>query len=367
MLTPEISAKQVGHIVCFKNNVSNMSQLVLDMGLRHRMPVFHSYNHAMKGFSTKLTNTQISQIMSRYGQYIESIEPDLEVKALAQTVPWGISRIGTPAPTGTNITKDIDIFVLDTGVQITHPDLRIVESRSFVTTEKNVDDLNGHGTAVAGVIAARDNTKNVVGVAPGARIHSYKVMDKNGSGSFSSIIAGVNRVIQWKIANPLVQNKVVINLSLGGFTGSSSYNALDTAILNAIQNNITVVVASGNSGNDAIYYTPAHVVEAITVGAYDVTNKMSSWSNYGSVVDILGPGVNILTTYKGGKTVTISGTSFSSPHVAGAAALYLIKNPTSTPAQVCDALKTVAIDGSNPDISTSYPNTTTKSVFVKNI
>ena len=367
MLTPEISAKQVGHIVCFKNNVSNFSKLVVEMGLRHRMPVFHAYNHAIKGFSTKLTNTQISQIMSRYRQYIESIEPDLEVKVLAQTVPWGISRIGTPLPTGTNTTKDIDVFVLDTGVQITHPDLNVVESLSFVTTEKNVDDLNGHGTAVAGVIAARDNSRNVIGVAPGARIRSYKVMDKNGSGAFSSIIAGVNKVIQWKIANPLVQNKVVINLSLGGFTGSSSYNALDNAILTAIQNNITVVVAAGNSGNNAIYYTPAHVVEAITVGAYDVTNKMPSWSNYGSVVDILGPGVNILTTYKGGKTATISGTSFSAPHVAGAAALYLIKNPTATPVQVSDALKTLENDLSNPDISTSYPNTTTKSIFVKNI
>lgn len=364
MLTPEISAKQVGHIVCFKENVSNISPIVLQMARTHRMPVFHSYSHAMKGFSTKLTAPQISQIMSRYGQYIESIEPDLEVKALTQTIPWGISRINTPAPTGTNVSKNIDIFVLDTGVERSDPDLNVVESLSFVTTERNVDDLHGHGTAVAGVIAARDNTRDVVGVAPGAKIHSYKVMDRSGSGSFSSIIAGINRVIQWKAANPSVQNKVVVNMSLGGFTGSSSYTALDSAVLKAIQNNITVVVASGNSGNDAIYYTPAHVVEAITVGAYDITNKMPSWSNYGSVVDILAPGVSILTTYKGTKTVTISGTSFSAPHVAGVAALYLINNPTAIPADVLSALKTASLNGSNPDISTSYPNTTTKSVYI---
>ncbi len=362
-------AKQVGHIICFKENLPDHTKMIGLMSRFEGLPVKHSYSHTFKGFSTHISPYALNRIQTKYKNVIDSIVPDLEIKTCVQTIPWGINRIGTTnsdstANIGSGNNKDIDIFVLDTGVLKNHPDLNVVESLSFVTTEKNVDDLNGHGTAVAGIIAARDNSSDVVGVVPGARIHSYKVMNKSGSGSFSSIIAGINRVIQWKQSNPSVQNKVVINLSVGGFTGSSSYNILDNAVLNAIQNNITVTIASGNSGNNAIYYTPAHVTEAITVGAYSNTNTMPNWSNYGPVVDILAPGVSILSTYLRNRTATLSGTSFSAPHVAGAAALYLLSNPSATPSSVLSALKNYAANSNNSTITLTTPNTTNQSVYV---
>jgi subtilisin family serine protease len=194
------------------------------------------------------------------------------------------------------------------------------------------------------------------------------VLDRTGSGTFSSIIAGIDRMMKWKTQNPSVQNRVVANFSLGAFTSTSSYNVLDNAIVNAINTGITCVVAAGNSGDNAILFSPAHVTEAITVGAYDIMNRMPSWSNYGSVVDVLAPGVNILTTYLRKKTAVVSGTSFSAPHVSGAAALFLAQNPTALPSVVETNLKQLANDtdgGNNPDIIVPYPGTTLRSIYVK--
>ncbi len=368
-LPVEKVAKTVGHIICFKENVPEHDKMISLMSRNEGLRINHKYDKTFKGFSTVIPYYSLQRIQNKYKNVIESIMPDLEVKTCAQTIPWGIQRVGatnsnSTVGIGSGISKDIDVFVLDTGVLKTHPDLNVVESLSFITTEKDTNDLNGHGTAVAGIIAARDNNTDIVGIVPGARIHSYKVANRFGSGSFSSIIAGINQVIRWKQLNPNVQNKVVINLSVGGFTGSSSYTALDNAVLSAIQNNITVVIASGNSKNDAIYYTPAHVTEAITVGAYSNTNVMASWSNYGSVVDILAPGVSILSTYLNGLRATLSGTSFAAPHVSGAAALYLLSNPTSTPASVLNALKNYSLNSNNSNITVSVPNTTNKSVYL---
>lgn len=362
-------AKQVGHIVCFKENVPDHDKMISLMSRTERLRISHKYNHVFKGFSTVIPYYSLQRITNKYKNVIDFIAPDLEVKTCTQTIPWGISRIGTTsigstAGIGSNNNKDIDVFVLDTGVLKNHPDLNVVESLSFVTTESDTNDLNGHGTAVAGIIAARDNNTDIVGVVPGARIHSYKVANRAGSGSFSSIIAALNKVIEWKNNNPQVQNKVVANISLGGFTGSTSYNALDNTILKAIQNNIIVTIASGNSGNNAMYYTPAHVTEAITVGAYNNSNTMATWSNYGEVVDFLAPGVSIVSTYLNGLRATLSGTSFAAPHVAGAAALYLLSNPSATPATVSSALKNYSVHNNNQNIIVSVPNTTNKSVYV---
>jgi subtilisin family serine protease len=221
----------------------------------------------------------------------------------------------------------------------------------------------------AGCAAAKDNNSHVVGVAPGAKIHSYKVLDQNGSGTFADIIAAVDGVIQYRQAH--TSDPMVMNMSLGGYTGSTTYNSLDLAVVSAVQdNNITVVVAAGNDSADASNYTPAHVQEAITAGAYTINNQFANFSNFGSVVDILAPGEDVLTTSPGSMMAIVSGTSFSSPYVAGAAGLYLSKNPSASPSTVANQLKQLAsqsYNGANPQITLLPANTTGNSLYVANI
>lgn len=367
-----------GQIVVFQSSVaeSTVADHASRLARRYGLVARDTFSRALKGFSTRVPPEVVATMLQRDGAVVAAVVEDLQVDAVAQTLPWGISRIGTVQSASAAIDGsptpglDVDVFVLDTGIQTNHPDLNVVEARSFVRTEPSVDDGNGHGTAVAGVIGARDNTDFVVGVAPGARLHSYKVLDKRGSGAFSSIIAGLDRVLQWKAQTPAAQNKVVVNLSLGAYVGTTAYSVLDTAVANTVQRGVTVVVAAGNDGNNALYYTPAHVTEALTVGAYDAANRLTTWSNYGPAVDVLAPGANILSTYIRNRTAVMSGTSFAAPHVAGAAALYLRQHPTATPATVAAALLSLAAsdyDDANPAIAVAMPNTTPRSVFVKDL
>ncbi len=362
--------KTVGHIVRFKQSVVDVPNTVTRLAGKYRIPVHDMFRESVKGFSTNIPEVALAN-MSREVD-IEAIEPDFEVEAY-QYVPWGISRIGctesSVAP-GTRASVDARIFIFDTGVQRTHPDINIVESLSFVRTERNTDDMNGHGTMCAGVAAARDNLSHVVGVAPSAKIHSYKVLAGNGSGSLSNLISAMDRVIQVKKQNP--DNRFVVNMSLGAFVGTTAYNTADMAVRNAIVNhNITVVIAAGNSGIDAALVSPGHVQEAITVGSYNVSGNFSSFSNYGSTVDILAPGENILTTSTKSSTAIVSGTSFSAPHVAGVAALYLSLNPSALPQDVLNFLKTEAAAaqtlGTNSLITNAPFGTTNYSVYAGNI
>lgn len=366
-------AREVGKIVRFKDSIEQVVQNTRGLSQRFTLPVHHVFTSTIKGFATKSISDHMAQHMiNLFPNIIESIEPDLEVTMFNQTIPWGITRVGATDPASSAVTSasvDAHVFVFDTGVQSSHPDLNVVQALSFVRGEKP-DDANGHGTAVAGVIGARRNTSHVLGVAPGVRIYSYKVLDRSGNGSFSNIIAGLDRMVAWKSQNPSVANRVVANLSLGAYTGTIAYNVLDAAVVRATDAGITCVVAAGNSGGDSALFSPAHVAQAMTVGAYDVANVMPSWSNYGSLVDLLAPGVNVLTTYPRNKTAAVSGTSFAAPHVAGAAALYLARYPTAAPADTNTAIVTLAQDtysGANPAVSVGFPSTTTASLFVKDL
>lgn len=355
----------VGHIVRLKDDVPDVVASIRALAARYKLSILDTYHEGIKGFSSVIPSPIVPHLLRENA--VEAIEPDLVVQAYGQYVPWGIQRIGCMESTvkvGSFSNVDVHVFILDTGVQKTHPDLNVVEALSFVRSEKNTDDLNGHGTMVAGVICARDNSSHVVGVAPWAKIHAYKVLDKTGSGVLSNIIAGIERVIAFKKTFP--DNRVVVNLSLGGFAGSVNYNSLDLAIQKAInQYNITVVIASGNEAIDANLVTPAHVREAITVGAYALGDAWASYSNFGNVVDVLAPGSKIMTTGMKSSVVIVDGTSFAAPHVAGACAIYLLNNRTSSPAQVRDAILALANDASNPTINGCPIDTTNKSIFVK--
>ncbi|MBM3842579.1 MAG: hypothetical protein FJ397_04830 [Verrucomicrobia bacterium] len=233
-------------------------------------------------------------------------------------------------------------------MQLTHPDLNVYRNVSFAGTRTGNDD-NGHGTHCAGIAAARDNNAGVVGVAPGARLWAVKVLDRSGSGSISNVIKGVDYVTRYS------SSIEVANMSLGG--GNSS--TLNNAIANSVARGVVYVVAAGNSNVDAANSSPANSPNVICVSAivdtdglpgglgqgtgYGADDTFASFSNYGAVVDLAAPGVNILSTYIGGGYATMSGTSMAAPHVAGAAGLYLAGRAKPTTATGAAAARAAII------------------------
>lgn len=349
-----------GFIVVLKDVVRDVGVAAADLGRVHGLTVGHTFKYALKGFAADVPPGRLASLRS--DGRVESVEPDFSVAKCAQVLPWGINRIDADvSPTaqagdGTGSVTGVRIYVIDTGVQIGHPDLNRVGGVDFTGVNGTGDDGDGHGTHVAGIAAATDDTGFVVGVAPGAEVFAVKVLDDNGSGYISNVIAGVDFVTAQRTANPGLP--LVANMSLGMM--SPKLNSLDRAVKNSIAAGVFYAIAAGNSGVDAKNFSPAHVLEAFTVGAYDENNRLTSWSNYGSLLDIEAPGNNILSTFKGGTTATMSGTSMASPHAAGAAALLLSQNPGLSPQQVRDRL---VADGKNW-VTTNRKSTTGKSLYV---
>ncbi len=325
------------YIVVLHPDVNDTAAIVSDMAQRHGLAMGHIYKYALKGFSAVIPAAALDAI--RHDPRVSFVEQDHMVQAFAQTIPTGINRIDTdlnPTATidGIDQRVNVDIAIIDTGIQLNHPDLYVFAQKTFVTGTSTADDDNGHGTHVAGTAAAIDNGIGVVGVSPGARLWAVKVLDRNGSGSLSDIIAGIDYVT-------LHANEIdVANMSLGCNCQSS---AGDTALANSVAAGVTYSVAAGNSGADASGFWPASNPNVIAVSAiadsdgkcgglgsatsYGKDDTFASFSNYGSVVDLAAPGVDILSTYKGSSYATMSGTSMASPHVAGSAALYVASSP----------------------------------------
>lgn len=231
----------------------------------------------------------------------------------AQPTPWGIAAINAPQVWVSGNTADpIKVGVIDTGISLGHPDLKanIKGGINTINPRRSPDDDNGHGSHVAGIIAALNNTQGVVGGAPLADLYAIKVLNSAGSGYYSDIIEG----LQWAVANHMQ----VVNMSLGG---TADYQPLHDAIIAAKNAGVTIVAAAGNSGGAVIY--PAAYPETIAVSATDASNNIASWSSRGPEVDLAAPGVNIYSTYKGTSYATLSGTSMAAPHVAASAALVL--------------------------------------------
>lgn len=249
----------------------------------------------------------------------------------SEVMPWGVRAVrpGVGAASmvdRSRLARSVDVFIFDTGVNA-HPDMNLVSRRSFVRWERDARDLNGHGSAVASLVGARlGNRVGVVGVAPGVRIHSYKVLDRNGNGDLADAVAAIDAMIWWK--RQLRRKYVLANFSLSGYVGTRAYNELDRAVVRAVRAGIVCVCASGNEGQDAGLCTPGHVREAITVGAHDRHRRTASFSNTGAVVDVFAPGVGVETLNWG----RASGTSFACPLVCGAAAvLYASAVPRNPP------------------------------------
>ncbi|MGK5446482.1 S8 family peptidase [Streptomyces radiopugnans] len=309
--------------------------------------VKRTYREALNGYAVRLTEAEAKRLAA--DPSVEAVAQDQKVSiAGTQTNPpsWGLDRIDQRAlPLDSRYTypdsagQGVNAYIIDTGVRISHSDFggRAVNGYDAVDGDNVAQDGNGHGTHVAGTVAGTSH-----GVAKKARIVAVRVLDNNGSGTISGVVAGVD----WVTRNAV--KPAVANMSLGGGANST----LDTAVRNSIASGVTYAVAAGNSNTNASTSSPARVAEALTVGSTTSSDARSSFSNYGSVLDIFAPGSSITSTWhtSDSATNTISGTSMAAPHVAGAAALYLGENPGATPSQVAAGLDSAAVTGvvSNP-------------------
>lgn len=341
------------YIVVLAPNV-NANTAAREMSRAFNARVSHVYEYAINGFAARIPDARLARLKA--DPRVLYVEEDRVFTIQAQSIPTGILRIdgdlsSTISGNGSG-SVNVDVAVIDTGIQSNHPDLNVVGGKNC-NTGRSYEDGHGHGTHVAGTIGAKDDNNGVVGVAPGARLWAVRVLNNQGSGTTSSIICGIN----WVTQN--ARTIEVANMSLGGSGSDSNCGGSDTyhnAICASVNAGVTYVVAAGNSAANANNYRPATYNEVITVSALadfngepgggaaatcrsDVDDTLADFSNYGSDVDLIAPGVCILSTWKGSGYNTISGTSMASPHVAGAAALYKANNPNATPSQVKSALQ----------------------------
>jgi serine protease len=305
-----------------------------DMAVAYGLEVERVYENALKGFVVTNANEKIiSQLL--WDDRVAFVEEDgmVFLNPTQTGATWGLDRIDQRARplNGTYIynttATNVRAYIIDCGVLNSHSQFggRSSGGASYISDGRGTTDCNGHGTHVAGTVAG-----SVHGVAKGARIVPVRVFGCTGGSSNSTIIAGID----WVRANHI--KPAVANMSLGG--GASA--ATDTATNNLINAGVTVVVAAGNNNANACNYSPARVANAITVGSTTSTDARSSFSNFGTCVNIFAPGSSITSAWYTSNTATnsISGTSMASPHVAGVAALYLAGAPSATPATVRTAI-----------------------------
>src|SRR3989441_156445 len=312
------------------------------------------YRHALHGFATRLSGEQLARV--RADPDVAFVSPDRMLSTSDQvpllpgdTAPTGVRRIGAATTTTASRASDVNVAVIDSGIDLRDSDLNAVNGTNCIRSNRTAQDDNGHGTHVSGTIAAKNNGAGVVGVAPGTRLYAVKVVDAQGSGTDAQVICGIDRVT----AHAASLNIKVANMSLGGpgaddaNCGRTNSDALHAAICRSVAAGVTYVVAAGNSGVDFASTVPASYDEVLTVtamadydglpggrgsancldGFFDADDSASYFSNFASGPDtghtIAAPGVCITSTWPGGGYQTISGTSMASPHVAGAVALCL--------------------------------------------
>jgi len=229
-------------------------------------------------------------------------------EAQEQKTPWGIDRVNTKKAWETTRGGGVKVAVVDTGIDHTHTDLKVIGGFNTIDPEADFKDDNGHGTHVAGTIAGSDNGEGVVGVAPDVQLYGVKVLSASGGGTFADVIEG----IQWTVENKMD----IANFSLGASRGTP---ALEDAVNAAAAGGVAIIAAAGNSGRSVGF--PAAYPGALAVAASDSSDRVASFSSRGPEVDVIAPGVGVNSTWMGGGYRSISGTSMATPHVAGLAAL----------------------------------------------
>lgn len=298
---------------------------------RHGGELLHVYEHSLKGYAIRLSEAKARALAS--DPRVKYVEPDRVVTADQGGATWGLDRTdqrdlplsGTYRydPSGSGVHA----YIIDTGIRTTHSEFggRAWGGYTAVNDGNGTNDCNGHGTHVAGTVGGR-----TWGMAKNITLHPVRVLDCSGSGSTSGVIAGVD----WVTANHA--SPAVANMSLGGGASQS----LDDAVARSIASGVTYAIAAGNSAADACNTSPARAPAAITVGATESDDARAWYSNWGTCLDLFAPGSGITSSWNTSDTATntISGTSMATPHVTGAAALYLSTHPGATPGQVRDAL-----------------------------
>src|SRR5918994_7379122 len=307
------------------------------------------YQHALKGFAARLSSDRAAALAA--DPRVAYVEPDQVVHASQTPATWGLDRIDQrdlPLNNTYNFNDTgagVHAYIIDTGVRGTHQEFtgRMGIGADFVGDGNGTNDCHGHGTHVAGTTGG-----TTYGVAKQVTLHAVRVLSCSGSGSNAGVIAGVD----WVTANS--PSPAVANMSLGG--GASS--ALDNAVTNSVNSGVSYAVAAGNSNTNACNSSPARAVAANTVGATTSSDARSSFSNYGTCLDIFAPGSIITSAWSTSDTATntISGTSMASPHVAGAIALYLQTNPGASGSTVTQELVNNSTTGKVTSPGTGSPN-----------
>ena len=320
----EAASRSIKNDDSYKGRLANVNAFVNEMIAAPHMKstsVKQVYGFAMTGFTATLSPEQLKSLQS--DSRVASVEPDVMVKLsvakeettamtfVAQNTPYGITRVNGGVD-GTGKTA----WIIDSGIDLDHPDLNVDvdRSRSFVPGEPSPDDQNGHGSHVAGTVAAIDNGIGVIGVAPNAKVVALKVLGADGSGATSGIIAALDYVAA--VGEP----GDAANMSLGPAVPILGINsALDNATTRVGAKGIGVAIAAGNSTSIANLYSPARASgeNVYTVSAMDSNDQFAYFSNFGSVVDYCAPGVRVYSTSMQGGYATLSGTSMAAPHVCG--------------------------------------------------
>ncbi|MCE6998100.1 S8 family peptidase [Saccharothrix sp. S26] len=313
-----------------------------DLTAKHGGTVTATWRHALRGFAVNASEREARRLAA--DPAVRSVSQDGLVQAVdTQPNPpsWGLDRIDQrDLPLNSSYSYDtaaanVRAYILDTGIRTTHSTFGGRASWGYDAVDGTNTDCNGHGTHVAGTVGGSQ-----YGVAKGVQLVAVRVLNCAGSGTFAQVISGVD----WVTANAV--KPAVANMSLGA-AASAATAPLETAVRNSIASGVTYALASGNSSSDACGFSPALVREAITVNASTNADARASFSNYGTCTDVFAPGQNITSSWHTGDTATntISGTSMASPHVAGAAALYLATHPGDAPATVQAAL----VNAATPD------------------